>query len=264
MVLIRYSNELRLLNQNDRTLRMDGFHRSDKIYVAVCPTSDETEFVSGGYKTRFYDLIDLYENTVTVRLTLPRTDRETLDRLGISNTPEYLSSVLSLAPRAGSPVESISPDAASEDSLSHLERERALSEGEEDEGNERRDIMEDVEEIGASVSVLTCKEDPAPEDISEGDEMDIQAKRLPNSTSSASASASEDSSLSLTDSDRTLLGDPPESEEADNLSDAGSSSNQRRNAVIQVEDSSVNTSATVKHFFKVRNLTFLKYRSIKK
>ena len=118
--------------------------------------------------------------------------------------------------------------------------------------------------FGASVSVLTCKEDPAPEDISEGDEMDIQAKRLPNSTSSASASASEDSSLSLTDSDRTLLGDPPESEEADNLSDAGSSSNQRRNAVIQVEDSSVNTSATVKHFFKVRNLTFLKYRSIKK
>ncbi len=53
VALIRYSNELRLLNQDERTLRMEGFHRSDKVYAALCPTSDEVEFEAGGHKVRF-------------------------------------------------------------------------------------------------------------------------------------------------------------------------------------------------------------------
>ncbi len=89
-------------------------------------------------QTRFYDLIDLYENAVTVHLTLPASDKETLERLGIDGGGDCLSALLPAA--AGgcpSPLDrdaSVSPDAASEDSLSHLERERALSEdGDDDE-----------------------------------------------------------------------------------------------------------------------------------
>lgn len=62
------------------------------------------------------------------------------------------------------------------------------------------------------------------------------SKVLPNSLSSTSAS--EDSSLSLTDSDRTILGDSRESGELDDAS------SQRRSVLPQLEP--------VKYFFKVR------------
>ena len=155
VVLIRYSNELRLLDQDERSLRTSGFHRSEKVYAVASSAADEDEF-NAIHRPIFYDLIDLYENAVTVHLTLPRTDTETLNRLGITSATEYLTTGL----RPASPVDSVSssPDVASDDSLSHLERERALSDGEGEE--------EDYKEVG----VATVNEDSPHEDFSEGDD----------------------------------------------------------------------------------------------
>ena len=240
LVTIRYSNELHRLVQKDRTLRSEGFQRAEKCYATVFPSNDEVEFLTS-CKPRFYDLIDQYENAVTVRLTLPKSDKDTLDRLGIDvAVPSIpIASNAAVPVRTASPMESCSPDAASDDSLSNLERERALSEGEEDEEENRRRRQEDIEEFAAGAANFQ-------EDYSEGEEL---AQRLPNSTSSASAS--EDSSLSLTDSDRTLLGDPPETEEADCEGEMGFAA-QRRNALVQTKSLSVEAAPELtKHFFKV-------------
>lgn len=133
-----------------------------------------------------------------------------------------------------SPVEG---DAGSDDSLSHLERERALSEGEEEEEENRRRRREDIEEFAAGSAHFRphfdCAEEltlPVPSKLigissrlcllksiffflfsCPAQQSEHRQSLPPNSTLS---SASEDSnSLSLTDSDRTLLGDPPEMEE---------------------------------------------------
>jgi hypothetical protein len=245
LVTIRYSNELHRLTQKERSLRSEGFQRAEKVYATVFASSDENEFLSL-CKPRLYDLIDQYENALTVRMTLPKADKETLDRLGIDiaiPTIPTLSATAATA-RTTSPMESYSPeDAASDDSLSHLERERALSEGEEEEEENRRRRLGDIEDFAAiSANFQECySEEELPQ-------------RLPNSTSSASAS--EDSSLSLTDSDRTLLGDPPLAEETD-CDDGMGLATRRRNALVQVEPESVDTILElepVKFFFKVWNL----------
>ena len=131
MVLIRYSNELRPMLEDDRTLRKEGFLRSDKVYVTT--SSSDVETFNHTCQDRFFDLINQFENCVTVRLTLPKSDKETLERLGINYTQDCC---MLGAVRCSSPVESCSPDAVSEDSLSHLERERALSEGEDEDNIE--------------------------------------------------------------------------------------------------------------------------------
>jgi hypothetical protein len=252
LVTIRYSNELHRLTQKDRSLRSEGFQRAEKVYATVFASSDENEFLSL-CKPRLYDLIDQYENALTVRMTLPKADKETLDRLGIDiaiPTIPTLSATAAATARTTSPMESYSPeDAASDDSLSHLERERALSEGEEEEEENRRRRLGDIEDFAAiSATFQEC--------YSEGEEL---PQRLPNSTSSASAS--EDSSLSLTDSDRTLLGDPPLAEETDCDVEMGLAT-RRRNALVQVEPESVDTIPeleTVKFFFKVCNLETKKF-----
>ena len=125
VVPIRYSNELRPMLHDELSLRKEGFLRADKVYVTV--SSSDVDTFDQTCKKRFFDLINQYENCVTVRLTLPRSDRDTLDRLGIDHQHYPLPG------RTSSPLESYSPDAVSEDSLSHLERERALSEGEDEE-----------------------------------------------------------------------------------------------------------------------------------
>lgn len=241
LVKTRPYNELHSLTQKERTLRGEGFVRAEKVYATVFAASDDSEFLTL-CKPRLYDLIDQYENAVTVRMTLPKADKETLDRMGIDIAIPSIpaaSAVVTSSARAASPMESYSPeDAASDDSLSHLERERALSEGEEEEEENRRRRQEDIEEFAAGSANFQ-------EDYSEGDEL---PQRLPNSTSSASAS--EDSSLSLTDSDRTLLGDPPETEEVD--CDVGLGP--RRNALVQVEPESIEPEPEpepLKYLFKV-------------
>lgn len=158
VVLIRYTNELQLLNQDERTLRTSGFHRSEKVYAVVSSAVDEDEF-NAIHRSVFYELIDLYENAVTVHVTLPRTDKETLNRLGIATASEY---ILATGLRPASPVDSVSssPDVASDDSLSHLERERALSDGEGEE--------EDYREGGAA----TVNEDSLHDDFQESESDD--------------------------------------------------------------------------------------------
>lgn len=234
---IRYSGELHRIVQDDRSLRAEGLQRQEKVYAVVA--NDESDFLK--CKERFYELIDQYGNAITVCVSLPRVDRETLDRLGIDNPLPSASeaAVSSSSARTNSPMESYSPDdAASDDSLSHLERERALSEGEEEEEENRRRRQEDIEAFAASASQFQ-------EDYSEGEDV---PRRLP--TSASSASASEDSSLSLTDSDRTLLGDPPETEE---LNDDVGPTGHRRNAVASIEHEVVEPEPRkVKYLFKVK------------
>lgn len=246
LVTIRYSNDVHRLTQKDRTLRSEGFQRAEKVYATVFASKDDSEFLSL-CKPHFYDLIDQYENASTVRMALPKTDKETLDRLGIDLGNRSVVSdsavVVNVSGfRSTSPMESSgSPedDAASDDSLSHLERERALSEGEEEEEENRRRRQEDIAEFAAGSARFQ-------EDYSDGDDEIPQLP--PNSTSSASAS--EDSSLSLTDTDRTIL---PETEEMRCENDAGFTS--RRNALAEIQPESVDSKPeSLKYLFKVKKI----------
>lgn len=108
LVSVRYS-ELERLTRDDKEL-VRGYkfhlHRAEHVYATVfTPTcsvvttsaaatggaadlsddeeeADDSEFLAL-CKPRFYDLIDQYENALTVHLTLPVMDRETLDRFGV-------------------------------------------------------------------------------------------------------------------------------------------------------------------------------------
>lgn len=86
LVYVGYRKDLRCLTQKDRSLSSEGFEMgwswSKKVYANVFVSSDEIEFLTS-CKPRLYDLIDQHENAITIRITLPKVDKETLDRLGI-------------------------------------------------------------------------------------------------------------------------------------------------------------------------------------
>lgn len=109
-------------------------------------------------------------------------------------------------------------DAGSDDSLSNLERERALSEGEEEEEENRRRRREDIEQFAAGSAHFRSEYaggDDMPPSVLHRHHQGRQPHHKGAQPNSTLSSASEDSnSLSLTDSDRTLLGNPREMEEA--------------------------------------------------
>lgn len=99
----------RLTNDNWNLVEKYSFHyhRPERVYVTIFTPSttpgagaaaasfsddeaDDLEFTTV-CKPRFYELIDTYENALTVRLTLPRVDSRTLDRLGIPSNLDSFS-----------------------------------------------------------------------------------------------------------------------------------------------------------------------------
>ncbi|XP_076350596.1 ubiquitin carboxyl-terminal hydrolase 47-like isoform X3 [Tachypleus tridentatus] len=90
LVLERYYNDLRLLENSSKTLKMEGFYRSNKVFVEYTDADD----VSRPFmESRFYKILDRYEHTICIHVALPRVDKDVLEKLGIpANSDQGLQS----------------------------------------------------------------------------------------------------------------------------------------------------------------------------
>lgn len=80
IVLEMYRNDLRYLSTPNKTLKSEGFSRSSKVFIEFKDTADAAKpFLS----SKFYQILDRYENTICIHVALPRVDKEVLQRLGI-------------------------------------------------------------------------------------------------------------------------------------------------------------------------------------
>ncbi|KAK8388169.1 hypothetical protein O3P69_020208 [Scylla paramamosain] len=87
VVLERYYNDLRPLTSDTKTLKMEGFYRSNKVYVEASG-EEAVDFFSG---SQMYSILDRYENTITLYCPLPDTSPEALEELQI---PPYKEEVV--------------------------------------------------------------------------------------------------------------------------------------------------------------------------
>ncbi|XP_078000160.1 ubiquitin carboxyl-terminal hydrolase 47-like [Glandiceps talaboti] len=68
VVLERYYNDLRLLTSTDKTLKDEGFFRSNKVFIEC---GDEDDVHLPFLKSRLFELIDRYAHTIRVYVSLP-------------------------------------------------------------------------------------------------------------------------------------------------------------------------------------------------
>jgi ubiquitin carboxyl-terminal hydrolase 47 len=168
IVLEKYSNEPKLLANDDRTLKAEGFFGSNKIFVTShCDDDPEKPFII----SKLCKVIDRFEHTITVHMVLPETDRETLEKLAI--------------PRLNLDV---NHNSSSNSKLS-------------DETSTNEDSTS-VLGVTSQASAGNPVRDSSPQPPGDTEDEGIGA------TGHSDQSASEDSSL--TDSDRTLVGDVPD------------------------------------------------------
>ncbi|KAJ9585896.1 hypothetical protein L9F63_020459 [Diploptera punctata] len=80
IVLEKYSNEPRLLENDEKTLKTEGFYGSPKIFVASsCDEDPEQPFII----SKLNKIIDRFEHIISLHMVLPDTDKETLEKLAI-------------------------------------------------------------------------------------------------------------------------------------------------------------------------------------
>ncbi|XP_046546344.1 LOW QUALITY PROTEIN: ubiquitin carboxyl-terminal hydrolase 47-like [Haliotis rubra] len=68
-VLERFHNDLRPLTVPNKTLKAEGFFKSNKVYVQY-PMDDEDVYTPF-LKTKFYQLLDRHQNTIRINVTIP-------------------------------------------------------------------------------------------------------------------------------------------------------------------------------------------------
>nr|CAD7196168.1 unnamed protein product [Timema douglasi] len=165
IVLEKYSNESRLLENDDKTLKVEGFFGSNKIFVAnSCDEDPEKPYVI----SKLHKIIDRFEHIITLHLVLPDLDKETLDKLVIPPL-----------------VVDVNHNGSSDCSPKSCENCDTLG----------------VEESDGSAAGTTAR-DNSPQPLGDAEDEGMGA------TGHSDQSASEDSSL--TDSDRTIVGDAPD------------------------------------------------------
>uniref|UniRef100_T1J5G5 Ubiquitin carboxyl-terminal hydrolase 47 n=1 Tax=Strigamia maritima TaxID=126957 RepID=T1J5G5_STRMM len=80
MVLMKYSNDMRLLVNMTKTLKSEGFYRSTKVFVEYPSTEDaQVPFE----QSRLCQILDRFEHTITLSVVLPAVSNEILEKLGI-------------------------------------------------------------------------------------------------------------------------------------------------------------------------------------
>nr|CAD7395807.1 unnamed protein product [Timema cristinae] len=165
IVLEKYNNESRLLENDDKTLKVEGFYGSNKIFVAnSCDEDPEKPYVI----SKLHKIIDRFEHIITLHLVLPDLDKETLDKLVIPPL-----------------VVDVNHNGTSDCSPKSCENCDTLG----------------VEEGDGSAAGTTAR-DNSPQLLGDAEDEGMGA------TGHSDQSASEDSSL--TDSDRTIVGDAPD------------------------------------------------------
>ncbi|CAL4084063.1 unnamed protein product [Meganyctiphanes norvegica] len=298
VVLERYYNDLRPLTNVDKTLKMEGFYRSNKIYIEASG-EEQNDWFTG---SQMYRILDRFENTITLFCSLPDASSEALKELQIPPYVEEESEVVSSTSDSGSST-SAAPGSSTAATLSAAASFDAASSPAEsaaspascsskDSGISSKGIETSGSEISSSsssssnaqspsTSVAAAAEavaataagaaettthtsekvsqgsgkkinwgaslvyvesniyDPGSSNGSDGEDEGIADADSATGGSNVNSdqSASEDSSLT-SDSDRTLVGDPPE----DKLSDASNSPDYRN--VSSPEDNSRDTKDT--------------------
>ncbi|XP_043218154.1 ubiquitin carboxyl-terminal hydrolase 47-like isoform X1 [Amphibalanus amphitrite] len=95
LCLARYCGELRPLLHPERSLKLEGFHRNSRVFVAEDDADDlDQPFTSSG----FFRVCDRHEHTISLQVIVPNTDQETLDRLAIPSLDQMsISAALAAA-----------------------------------------------------------------------------------------------------------------------------------------------------------------------
>ncbi|XP_064085463.1 ubiquitin carboxyl-terminal hydrolase 47-like isoform X9 [Macrobrachium nipponense] len=284
IVLERYYNDLRPLSTDSKTLKVEGFYRSNKIYVEASGKEANDWFTGSS----MYCILDRHENTITLYCPLPDTSKEALEELQIPSYKEEEIDSAEVAESSGSannsgtsttsfadsPADSAASPAScsSKDSGSPFLKFQISSKGPNDlssrdmASSSNSSILSNSSEVSASSPSTSTSTIPSPGTSSTSQESTSSLQGVSASTSTASPfatsagngsdgedegiadadsgagssnvnsdqSASEDSSLT-SDSDRTLVGEPPE----DKLSDASNSPDYRN--VSSPEDNSRDT-----------------------
>ncbi|XP_071112786.1 ubiquitin carboxyl-terminal hydrolase 47-like [Haliotis cracherodii] len=68
-VLERFHNDLRPLTVPNKTLKAEGFFKSNKVYIQY--PHDEDDMYTPFLKTKFYQLLDRHQNTIRINVTIP-------------------------------------------------------------------------------------------------------------------------------------------------------------------------------------------------
>ncbi|XP_035663404.1 ubiquitin carboxyl-terminal hydrolase 47-like isoform X1 [Branchiostoma floridae] len=85
VVFERYYNELRLLTVANKTLKAEGFMRSNKVFVECSESQDSLLPLP---QSKMWYLLDRYANTIRVYITLPSESAKLRDRMSASKEPE--------------------------------------------------------------------------------------------------------------------------------------------------------------------------------
>lgn len=249
IVLERYYNDLRPLTADTKTLKMEGFYRSNKVYVEASG-KESIDFYTGSC---MYSILDRYENTITLYCPLPDTSKEALEEMQIppykeeepEPRPEVSSSGTSASATAEDAVSATSAaspaSCSSKDSGISSKAATDCSSSEAGSSNNSSMVSPSSGPLsslptsaqptspGMSTSTQATTPTASPTATSAGNGSDGEDEGIADADSGAGSSnvnsdqsASEDSSLT-SDSDRTLVGDPPE----DKLSDTSNSPDYR-------------------------------------
>ncbi|KAK6187315.1 hypothetical protein SNE40_005373 [Patella caerulea] len=72
LVFERFHNDLRLLTVPNKTLKAEGFFKSNKVYVECSDNKDEN--AECFLRSKFYQLLDRHQNTIRIYVSLPTED----------------------------------------------------------------------------------------------------------------------------------------------------------------------------------------------
>ncbi|WAR06828.1 UBP47-like protein [Mya arenaria] len=70
-VLERFHNDLKLLTVPQKTLKSEGFFKTNKVYIDKASAGDDRKV--SFENSRFYELLDRYQNTINIQVNLPTT-----------------------------------------------------------------------------------------------------------------------------------------------------------------------------------------------
>ncbi|KFM79478.1 Ubiquitin carboxyl-terminal hydrolase 47, partial [Stegodyphus mimosarum] len=85
IVLEAYSNETKILDVPLRTLSSEGFRKSNKVFVEFKDAEDAAKPYS---QSKLFRILDCYAHTICIHVALPKVDKAILDRLRLHNCDE--------------------------------------------------------------------------------------------------------------------------------------------------------------------------------
>ncbi|XP_049864801.1 ubiquitin carboxyl-terminal hydrolase 47 isoform X4 [Schistocerca gregaria] len=225
------------LCSDDATLQSEGLHNTNKIFVAVS-SGDDAE--KPHFSSRLFEIIkeilDTFEYVITLNVVVPEIDKEVLRKLAIPP--------LNLDMNHNDSNSTHEENKGSDDSVSGLTVVPSLPPG----GIQSAALLPGTAEAAIRPPLVQAQPPivplPAARDNSPQPPLDPEDEGI-GSTGHSDQSASEDSSL--TDSDRTLVGDVPDECLAHNISTPSNGSDQQNVSSPEEGNTSNYNSYTKEH-----------------